>query len=179
MYTRWVKHATTTPKVVVFLAKTDKRARDRLLKALKNESPHLHSDDPLWFYTMVLEQVAYRHHETVKRVRGMIHGVKEYDELAPAVLNVESTSHDKLYQTAWHASTAVEILEADMRSLADMINTHEQFLDSKPLGTSTTRATKACFQDPIHRKMLFASQMLHNMRLRCMTYKERANNDSE
>jgi hypothetical protein len=127
----------------------------------------------------------------------MISGEGYQDILAPKAMDLESTTYERLYQIAWHASTAMEILEADLRSLADIIEIHGQMLDAKFAASSKVESSESSsntytgsqmlealeranprFHNPVHQQLRFASQTMQNMSLRCKTYKERAHNDS-
>jgi hypothetical protein len=183
------------PKAVALLAKTDERSIQPILKALRDRPSEWDLDDPLWFYAIIINQVAEQHHNTVLRVRDMIHGKADHNNLAPKAKDLESTTYERLYQIAWHASTAVEILEADLRSLEDVIELHGQMLDTKSdasavadssshtdAGSNMLKALERAnprFPNPVHQQLMFASETMHNMRLRCKTYKERAHNDSK
>jgi hypothetical protein len=175
-FTHWRRETSQTK---LLLVRTDEDVVERLLRQMLQYLLKGLPKDPLWPYILIIADYINLQHEAIS---GICH-LTESEEMRAEYsrhLNPTKPMNDyaRLHQVARHAITVIEILEVNVKTLDDMVKYHEAFIgqtmsDSKPDITPQ----RIHSSQKVHKRILLYAQATWNLRLRCVSYRERMRNE--
>ncbi|KAK7961168.1 hypothetical protein PG988_012382 [Apiospora saccharicola] len=163
LFTRWVPSLNQTMIVLLDMSPS---VVDRLLTSMAKSDRNQHSD-PFWVYTLIADELANLHDESVWAIRTHVRNIEKGEKPQ----GQQHPDFRRLHDLARHAIHVTETLDVSMQTLAAVLSQH------KEMRPEADKKEEQRVWKNVRQRLLAHKQVVDNLRCRSQSNQDRLQNE--